>query len=125
MTPDVLATVLILLSAVLHAVVNAIVKISDDALLTRGCMNATALAVSAPLAFFVPWPSAELWGILFIAMLVHGLYPFFLVGAYGHGDLSAVFPVARGIAPLGVIALARTIAGEVISWAKIGCIGLI
>src|SRR5258706_6982898 len=125
MTPDVLATVLILLSAVLHAVVNAIVKTSDDGLLTRGCMNATALAVSAPLAFFVPWASAELWGILFIAMLVHGIYPFFLVPAYRHGDLSAVFPVARGTAPLGVIVLAGTIAGEALSWAKMACIGLI
>lgn len=125
MTPEVLATVLILLSAVLHAVVNALVKISDDGLLTRGCMNAMALVVSAPLAFFVPWPSAELWRILFIAVLVHGLYPFFLVAAYRHGDLSAVFPVARGTAPLGVIVLAGTITGMALSWAKIACIGLI
>jgi len=125
MTPDVLATVLILLSALLHAVVNAMVKISDDGLLVRGFMNATALAVSAPLAFFVPWPSAELWRILFVAMLVHGLYPFFLVAAYRYCDLSAVFPLARGTAPLGVVVLVGTIAGEVLSWAKIACIGLI
>lgn len=125
MSPDAAATLLILLSALLHAVVNAIVKTSDDGLLTRGCMNATALAVAAPCAFFVSWPSGELWQILILAMLVHGLYPFFLVGAYRYGDLSAVFPVARGSAPLGVAFLAGTIAGEIISWTKLACIVLI
>jgi drug/metabolite transporter (DMT)-like permease len=58
-------------------------------------------------------------------MLVHGLYPFFLVAAYRHGDLSAVFPVARGTAPLGVIVLAGIITGATTSWAKMLCIGLI
>lgn len=102
MSPDLLATYLILVSAMLHAVVNAMVKVSDDGLLTRGCMNATALIVAAPLTLLVPAPSVELWQILLIATLIHGLYPFFLVGAYGLGDLSAVFPLARGAAPLGV-----------------------
>jgi len=125
MAPEAFATILILISALLHAVVNAIVKVSDDGLLTRGCMNATALVVAAPIAFFVPWPSEELWPILVLAMLVHGLYPFFLVAAYRYGDLSAVFPLARGTAPLGVAFLAAALAGEVVSAAKLACIALI
>jgi drug/metabolite transporter (DMT)-like permease len=124
-SPDTTATLLILFSALLHAVVNAIVKSSDDGLLTRGCMNAMALAVAAPFVFLVSWPSPELWGILVLAMLIHGLYPFFLVGAYRDSDLSAVFPVARGTAPLGVAVLAVAIVGEAMSWAKFACIGLI
>jgi drug/metabolite transporter (DMT)-like permease len=125
MAPEVLATILILVSALLHAVVNAIVKASDDGLLTRGCMNATALVVAAPFAFFVPWPTEDLWRILILAMLVHGLYPFFLVAAYRYGDLSAVFPLARGTAPLGVAFLAAALVGEVVSAAKLLCIALI
>ena len=46
MAPSTLAIPLILLSALLHAIVNAIVKTSDDGLLTRGCMNAMAFAVA-------------------------------------------------------------------------------
>ena len=95
MSPDTLATFLILLSALLHAIVNALVKTSDDGLLTRGCMNAMALVVALPFLIFVPAPTPQLWPLLIAATLVHGLYPFFLVAAYRHGDLSAVLPLAR------------------------------
>lgn len=125
MSPDLAATLLILLSALLHAVVNAIVKISDDGLLTRGCMNATALVVAAPFTLLVPLPTAELWKILLLATLVHGIYPFFLVAAYRHGDLSAVFPLARGVAPLGVLGLSWIFVSELVTLLKILCIATI
>jgi len=32
--------------------------------------------------------------------LVHSLYKFFLASAYEHGDLSRVYPIARGLAPM-------------------------
>lgn len=112
MSPTLLATLLILLSAVLHAAVNALVKVSDDGLLTRGCMNACALLVSLPLLAWVAPPSPAVWAILLVSMLVHGLYPFFLVGAYRRSDLSTVMPLARGTTPLGVAALALVFAGE-------------
>ena len=54
----------------------------------------------------MPAPDAGLWRILLLAMLLHGLYPFLLVAAYRHGDPSAAFPLARGIAPLTVAILA-------------------
>ena len=73
MSTDALATLLILLSALRHAVVNALFKLSDDGLLTRGCMNATALLVSLPLIALVPAPSSELWPVLIAATLIHGL----------------------------------------------------
>lgn len=125
MTTEVLASVIILTSALLHAVVNAMIKVSDDGLLTRGCMNATALVLAAPLTIFVPAPSAELWRILILAMLVHGLYPFFIVAAYRHGDLSAMFPIARGIAPLGVAGLSIVFFGRDLSIWQAVSIGLI
>ena len=119
MTPEAQATVLILASAILHAIVNAQVKISDDGLLTRGCMNAVALIVALPFIAVVPPPDASLWTILIAAMLVHGLYPFFLAGAYRHSDLSVAFPVARGIAPLCVTLLAWLALGATLSTGKL------
>lgn len=120
--PETLATALILASALLHAVVNAMVKISDDGLLTRGCMNAVALLVALPCLAFVAPPDATLWPLLVAAMLVHGLYPFFLVGAYRHSDLSVAFPVARGISPLGVALLAWLLLGSAASPGKLAWI---
>lgn len=124
-SPNVAATLLILISALLHAVVNAIVKTSDDGLLTRGFMNATALVVAAPLTLFVPFPNLELWKILLLATLIHGIYPFLLVGSYRYGDLSSVFPLARGVAPLGVLGLSWAGLGEPVPIAKILCIAVI
>jgi len=125
MSVNALATVLILLSAVLHAAVNALVKTSDDGLLTRGCMNAMAFVVSLPFLAFVPAPSTEVWFILIASMLIHGLYPFFLVGAYRAGDLSAMLPLARGISPLGVAVLALIFAGEKLGVMQLISIGII
>jgi len=125
MAPEALATVLILASAMLHAIVNALVKISDDGLLTRGCMNAVAFLVALPFLAAVPLPDPSLWMILIAAMLVHGLYPFFLAEAYRHSDLSVAFPIARGITPLGVALLAFLALGSTLSTGKILWIGIL
>ncbi len=125
MTASVLATCLILLSALLHAIVNALVKTSDDGLLTRGCMNATAFAVTLPFLAFVPPPTPQLWPLLIAATLVHGLYAFFLAAAYRHGDLSAVMPLARGVAPLGVAAIAAAFSMGSLSVLQLASVGLV
>jgi drug/metabolite transporter (DMT)-like permease len=103
-TVELLAMVLILVSALLHALTNVLIKISDDGLLVRAFMNAAALAVALPVIPFVPAPGKDLWPILLVAMFLHGLYPFFLVSAYRHGDLNAALPLARGTSPI-VVAL--------------------
>jgi drug/metabolite transporter (DMT)-like permease len=100
-----LAAAVILVSALFHACANLLTKTSDDPLITRGCMNATALAISLPLIVWVPAPEPEVWPLLISSVLVHGLYPFFLVEAYRRADLSSAFPLARGSTPLFVALL--------------------
>lgn len=48
----------------------------------------------------MPLPDPGLWPLLTISVLVHALYPFFLVAAYLKGDLSTAFPLIRGSVPL-------------------------
>jgi drug/metabolite transporter (DMT)-like permease len=88
-------------------------------------MNAMAFIVSLPFLAFVPRPPTEVWFILLASMLVHGLYPFFLVGAYRAGDLSAMLPLARGTSPLGVAILALIFASEKLSFMQLASIGII
>lgn len=107
-----LATVLILMSAMLHACVNTLVKISGDGLIMRGCMNAIACTFAMPLLVFVPLPDPGLWPLLLISVLVHALYPFFLVAAYRHGDLSTAFPLIRGSVPLLATVIAIVALGQ-------------
>ena len=112
LSPEITASALILLSALLHAAVNTLIKVSDDGLLLRGCMNGLALLVALPFLPAVGLPPPELWPILGASILVHALYPFFLVWAYRSGDLNAVFPVVRGVVPLLVAGFAWLAIGE-------------
>lgn len=107
-----LALALILASAFIHAVVNTLVKVSGDGLITRGCMNAVACTLALPMLWFVPLPDASMLPLLTVSVLVHALYPFFLVEAYRHGDLSVVFPLVRGSVPLLAVLLAAAILNQ-------------
>lgn len=107
-----LALALILTSAVIHAVVNTLVKVSGDGLITRGCMNAVACIIALPMLWFVPLPNASMLPLLAASVLVHALYPFFLVETYRNGDLSAVFPLMRGSIPLLAALLAAIILNQ-------------
>jgi uncharacterized membrane protein len=60
-------------------------------------------------------PSLDVWPFLCASGLVHTVYMISLVQAYSHGDLSVVYPVARGTAPLLVAICAPVLLGEHLS----------
>ncbi len=86
--------------AVTLAAANAFVKASGDILISRATLSLSGAIIVAPAAFFVPLPTPETWAILAISVPAHWLYQFALVRAMHRGDLSLVFPVMRGSAPL-------------------------
>ncbi|MGD2132855.1 MAG: EamA family transporter [Maricaulaceae bacterium] len=90
------AVALILTSAFLHAVFNAILKSSGDRYVRRALMNLFACLAATPIAFIVPLPSAEVWLHLAISVLVISPYQIAQIESYKLGDFSAVYPVARG-----------------------------
>ena len=98
------ALALILTSAVLHATVNAILKVDGDRYVRRSLMNLGAAALAAPFLFIVPPPSGQVWGHLVFGGVVIAIYQVAQVESYKLGDLSAVYPVARG-ASVGLTAL--------------------
>ncbi|MGH6945845.1 MAG: EamA family transporter [Kiloniellales bacterium] len=119
--PGVLA--LVLLAAVLHASWNALVKTGGDRLVVITLVN-FAPGIPALLALlWLPPMSAEAVPFLVVSVLVHFGYYAFLLGAYQHGDLSRVYPVARGSAPLLVALGAWLLAGEALSVA--GWLGIL
>ena len=116
MALDPLVTLLVLLAAVMHASWNALVKATGD----RLAMQALVIFFSSVPALaalpFVPLPAAASLPFLLISLIVHGFYYATLLGAYRHGDLSQVYPIARGAAPLLVALGAWAFAGEAMSW---------
>ncbi len=100
MSADALATVLILISAVFHAASNALVKAGEDKFVVRAILLGTCSVISLPFVFVVPFPSVEIWWFIALSVAIHFIYDLFLVNAYRFGDLSLVYPVLRGIAPV-------------------------
>ncbi len=103
---------LVLLAALLHALWNAIVKSGGDALMMlTGVIGVTMLAGGLAIPI-VSAPNPQSWVFIGLSVLVHAAYYFTLVQAYRVGDLSHVYPVSRGTAPLWVLLFAALAAGE-------------
>ena len=100
-----LATALVLVAAVLHAVWNTLIKFSGERLLVIACMDTVALLVVAALVGFVSFPPLEIWPWLVASALFELLYRVLLIRAYRVGDLGLVYPLMRGLSPLVVLAL--------------------
>lgn len=102
MTNDTLATILILISAVLHAVVNSLIRGKGGDVLGRSVVAGVANAAVAPAVLFLPFPSATVWAYLAATICVHLFYQHCLINMYRRADLTIVYPIARGLGPLGV-----------------------
>ncbi|HYC14312.1 MAG TPA: DMT family transporter [Stellaceae bacterium] len=109
---DPLVIALVLLAALLHASWNAILKTSPDRLTTTGIMNFTGFAVGVALLPFIASPARASWVFLLLSMVIHFGYYAFLLGSYRFGDLSQVYPLARGCGPLIVAFLSPWLIGE-------------
>lgn len=107
---------IVLGAALLHALWNALVKASGDRALTLGMVAAGHCIPALALIPFVPVPgAAALWFVL-ASTVIHWSYYYFLNVSYRFGDLSLIYPVARGAAPV-LVALGATIwAEEYLSW---------
>ena len=114
-SPPVFAALLMLLSAISHAVIGAIMKQRDDKLVFRGLIGLTCASLALPLTLFVNIPSAQAWVWLGIGAGLHFIYQLSQVAAFNRGDMGLVYPVMRGVAPAGVGLFAFLILGEALS----------
>ncbi len=103
---------LVLLAAVFHASWNAIAKGSGDFLLTFSVLSGVAGVAGAALAAVSPMPAPESWPYIAASTVVQFAYYAFLHFAYRVGDLSVVYPLARGSSPALVALGGAVVAGE-------------
>ena len=88
--------IIIIFSAMCHAVWSAIIKSSSNPLSLMGITSVLELLIFLPLTFYVPFPSVEIWYLLFATIFIHVLYRLNVIYSYKFGDLSFVYPIARG-----------------------------
>lgn len=112
---DPTVTLVVLASALMHACWNAVVKGSADGLATQGWVVLGGAAYALPLLPFVPFPTGEAWLYIVLSAVIHCGYFAALASGYRIGDLSFVYPIARGSGPVLVAALSALLIGEFLS----------
>jgi drug/metabolite transporter (DMT)-like permease len=118
MTPALLYG-LVILSAILHSVWNALVKSAGDRTLTMVAIRTVGMTFGLVALPFVDWPASESWKWLAATSLVMFAYYALLVRSYGVGDMSVVYPLARGLAPVLTTIAAFLVIGETLSTGQV------
>lgn len=111
---DTPVTLLVLLSALMHAGWNYFVKASPDRFLDTVALALAGSLVAACLLPFFPLPAPASWPWMGVTLIVHVGYFLALVATYRHADLSVAYPLMRGMAPV-LVALAAPLLGEALN----------
>ncbi len=114
-----------LLAALLHATWNAMAKGAADKTLSMAGVIIGHLPYAILALLFVPLPDWACWPYLLGSLILHFGYQLFLLSAYRVGDLTQVYPVARGLAPMLVALVSVSVLNVVLGWVEVAAIGLI
>lgn len=91
---------LVLLGAGLHATWNGLVKGGKDKYLEISGVLAGGALLILPFLFFLPLPSRASWTCLAASTVIQQAYFTLIVLSYRHGNMSLVYPITRGAAPV-------------------------
>ena len=99
------AFALALAAAFVHALWNLLVASARDPEAATAVALVTGVVVFAPVAALTWELEAEAWPYLVASSLLELLYVALLGAAYRRAELSVVYPLARGVAPVLVLAV--------------------
>ena len=116
---------LVILSAIAHASWNALMKQAADRMLAMAALRFTGLVIGLCALPFVDWPAPASWKWLGLTASVMFAYYVLLVRSYGAGDMSVVYPLARGLAPVLTTVAAALVIGETLNAGQAAAVGLI
>jgi len=119
---DLIVFFAVLAGAAMHASWNALVKTGLD---RTTSIFLLAFIQGIICLFLLPLfaiPSALSWPWIAVSALLHTGYKIFLIRAYEHGDLSQVYALARGSAPLIVALVAIFLLNENLTAAKFAAV---
>lgn len=122
------ALALVLAAALLHATWNLALKRSARKLVVSWLSLLPGTLLASPGLLLLPGGpgiSPAAWACILATGLLHALYFLFLSEAYERGELSLVYPLARGSGPLLVALLAPLLLGEVLTPGGATGIGLV
>jgi multidrug transporter EmrE-like cation transporter len=113
----------ILASALIHAAWNALVKTGGDEALMMALMTAVTGVIALIGVTLTDAPDVRSWPFIATSVFIHAAYIVLLVKSYQAGELSHVYPLARGAARLLVALGAFAFAAERIT--PVGGLGVL
>jgi drug/metabolite transporter (DMT)-like permease len=105
----------VLVAALLHASWNVLVKFNLDRFLAMFLLQTLMGVMGLVMLVFFVWPAAASLPFALVSGILHTGYNLFLARSYRTGDLSVVYPVARGTAPLITLGASYVFAHDAIS----------
>lgn len=112
-------------AAFLHATWNALIKVGASRTGAMVIMSIGEIVIGLPIALSLPMIAPEVWPWVMAAGCTHFAYKFFLTYAYDRGDLSRVYPIARGAAPMAVALVGAFVLPDAVSAGQYGGIALL
>ncbi len=102
-------------AAILHAVWNAVIKSGHDKHLGMAALVLGHAPIAIIVVLVVPLPDPSSWPFLAAGIVLHVGYQLFLLTSYRFGDLTQVYPIARGTAPMLVAGISVVFLGVALS----------
>ena len=105
---------IVLFASAMHAVWNGMVKNHSDKAIAISGIVFGRLPLSLIAIILLPLPSAESLPYMLVSVIIHQGYQWFLLSSYEIGDLTKVYPIARGTGPLVATVISIFILGLVL-----------
>ncbi|WP_448951586.1 EamA family transporter [Labrys neptuniae] len=115
----------VLTAAALHAGWNALVKIRLDPFLAMTLIATSCGIIALPALAVTGLPNQEAWVWVGLSTALHLAYYLFLAEAYRRADMSQVYPIARGAAPLATTVISLVFIHDPISVGNVAGVALL
>lgn len=116
---------MVLAAAAMHAGWNAFVKLKLEPLLAMTLITTASGVIAAPFLLVTGLPRAEAWPWLLGSTVLHIGYYIALTEAYRRAEMSQIYPLARGGAPLLTTLLAVVFMGERLTGSQTLAVGVL
>lgn len=99
---------IVIIAAFASALWHSLIKGSSEKLVFNCQMGVVQVIACFFLIFFIPLPQSTVWKFIIVAAFLHNAYDIFVAKSYVFGEISHVFPLARGLAAILILVVEYT-----------------
>ena len=115
----------VIIASMFHATWNGMVKKHSNKVTALSAIILGHVPISIIAVIFLPMPSFDSLPYIIVSAFIHQGYNWFLLKSYSVGDLTKVYPIARGFGPIIATIISIFFLGLIISKASVISIGLV